>query len=317
MQASEAKLETRLPRAVLRKSAELKEKFGGPVNGTEPKPAPAVTETPPADPPNAVVTANPAEPPAPTPEGDPRENDLNYWKQRFNVTAGVLRVERDDRKVQMAALNQRVTELTEEINTLRAAKAADAPIDLGQFYTPEQIEEMGEEVAAAQIKAVLKTVRAELKSAFDAEVKPLREARETRAADEAQDRRTRFLDKLAELVPDYPEIDVPGPFHEWLASPNDDGIVRQEILDRHVGAFNAEGVARMFQAYKALSKRPVPQVSPNGSGAAPSGALPRSDASLTPPSPAEIKEYYKLAAMNKVTKEQKARFEARLKLITG
>src|ERR1044071_9827121 len=271
MQASEALNETRLPRAIVRQSADLKAKYGGPVNA-EPETTPAVDAPPvqPVEPPATTAETQPVQP-----EADPRENDPQYWKHRFKVTEGVLRAERNDRKAQAAVMNQRITELMDENRQLRTTAPA-APTDLGKFFTPEQIEEMGEDVARAHVNAIERHVKEEVGKVIEAELKPLRHAQATTAEDEANDRKAAFLDKLAELVPDYAEIDVPGPFHEWLASLNDAGVKRQEILDRHCGVFNAQGVAKVFKDFKKTQERPTPPIAPNGSGATPS-AVPVQD----------------------------------------
>lgn len=313
MQASEARNETRLPRVVLQKSAELKAKYGGPVN-----PAPNEPENP--DQPVAPVApaGTAAESPA-APDADPRKSDPAYWEQRFNVTSGVLRAARDDHKVQVQALNQRIAELMEENNELRAAKVASTPVDLGRFYTPEQIEEMGEDVARTQIEAIEKVIRAELTQVLETQVKPLREAQQHKAQEAKADAQAAFLDKLAELVPDYVEVDTPETgFHDWLKTFTDDGIERQEILNRHVAAGSAEKVAKVFQDFKQTVKRPVPPITPNGTGATPTTTVtPNANAGLTEPTPAEMKDYFKRAALGKVQEKERVEFEARMKLMTG
>src|ERR1700759_2086498 len=100
MQASQAKNEVRLPRAVAERSARLQASLDARAAAeTEPKP-------PVASPPAAET------PPAPTPPAaDPRESDPAYWKQRHKVTEGLLRVERDGRIADAQAHAQRVSEL--------------------------------------------------------------------------------------------------------------------------------------------------------------------------------------------------------------
>lgn len=309
MQASEALNETRLPRAIVRQSADLKAKYGGAVNRPpEPEPSPAADPTPSQD-----VAAAPTVEPPPATEADPRENDPQYWKHRFKVTEGVLRAERNDRKAQAAVMNQRITELMDEVRQLQATTPTP-PTDLGKFFTPEQVEEMGEDVARAHMSAIERHVKDEVGKVIEAELKPLRHAQARTAEDEANDRKAVFLDKLGELVPDYAEIDVPGPFHDWLATENDDGVKRQEILDRHVGALNAQAVAKIFASFKRTQERPTPPIAPNGSGATPTAVLPKQHAT-SPPSRDEIKAFYKAKTFGKVTPEQIARFEERMKLL--
>jgi hypothetical protein len=80
---------------------------------------------------------------------------------------------------------------------------------------------------------------------------------------------------------------------------------------------NALKVAKLFKDYLASKAPPPPPVAAVGRGAAPADELPPGDAIETqPPSPAEIKEFYKRSALGKVTDQQRASFEARLKLRT-
>lgn len=312
MQASQAKNETRLPRAVLRQSAALQARF---VEETlEPKTDPTAEVVPPVDVPSPQAVT-PVESKS-TPDADPRENDPAYWKQRFNVTAGVLRAERDDRKVQVAELNRWLTELREQVEVLQATKPTE-PVDLGKYFTPEQVEELGEETCRAHVAMIETTIKDQISAAVTKEIKPLQDQRRIQEENALQDRKTQFLDKLGELCPNYVEIDVEGSgFHDWLAERNDDGIVRQKVLDTHVMAFNAEQVARVFKAFMKTKESPTPPVAPHGRAA--SGTSAPQGPVLRPPTDAEIRDFYKRAGFKTgVTDRERAEFDARMKLRTG
>lgn len=292
MQASAP--EMKLPRALVRRNAELMEKYGGPVNQK------------PEGEPEAITTVEPPAPPA----ADPRESDPAYWKQRFTVTSGILRTERDDRKVEKATLNQRITELEAELQAARTS-APDHEGDLGEFFTPEQIEEMGEPAARATYNAIKKQVKDQVGAAL----KPITTRAEAAKADEATDRKNAFLDKLIELVPTYEEIDSSDEWKGWLAEDDEGtGIRRQAILDKHVVAFNATRVAKMFKEYLQTQERPTPPITPNGTAATPSTTLPKAT-TVTAPTSVEIKDFYKRAALGKVKPKEQAEFEARMALL--
>lgn len=311
MQASQAKNETRLPRAVLRRSEAIQADIDARKAATEPKTDPAEV-TAPVDP--SQATAAPAETKS-TPTADPRENDPAYWKQRFKVTAGVLEAERNDRKAQVVEFNRRLTEMQEQIVKLQAT-APKTPTDLGKYFTPEQVEEIGEETCLAHVTAIEKAVKEQLSGLVEQEIKPLRDQRKEQDEAALQERKAQFLDKLIELCPDYAEIDVPGTgFHEWLAEPNDDGIVRQKILDTHVMAFNATQVARVFKAFMKTKEVPTPPVAPHGKGA--SGSPTVSGPVLTAPTDAEIRDFFKRSSLNKVSDRERVEFDARMKLRAG
>lgn len=310
MQANAAN-ETKLPRALVRKNAELKLKYGGPVNETPESETLEAVEAPPAE--TAVTAVEPTPTPAPAVVTDPREADPEHWKHRFNVTAGILRKEREDRKAQVAELTQRINELMVELQAARDS-APSGPVDLGEYFTPEQIEEIGEPAALAMATTIKQQIRNEVSKAIKTQVEPLRTAKETEVADRQQERMQAFTDRLAELVPNYVEIDESDEWKAWLMEENEDGIERQDILNKHLKVLNADRVAGMFRAYLAPKTRPTPPITPNGTGATPAAAVAKTS-QLTRPSPAEIKDFFKRAKLNKVTPQERARFDERMALL--
>jgi len=309
MQASQAKNETRLPRAVLKVSEALKAHIDA---RNEPKTDPVDPNAPPAQP-SAEAT-----PPAdPNPPADPRATDPAYWKQRFEVTAGVLKAEREGRKTDALAFQQRITELGEQLRSAQATvQPSNTAVDLGQFFTPEQINLLGEDEATAIAKAALGTAQKAVKEAIDAEIKPLKEATKAAAEQTALERKTAFQDKLTEVSPNWAAIDQEQGWLAWLAEENEQGVERQTLLDAHVKKGDATRVGAMFNAYLKSKELPVPPVTPNGSGAGPGGEPPPkpNPEGLTKPTAAETKDFYKRAALRKVTDQERAAFEARLKL---
>lgn len=315
MQATPASNETRLPRQVLKRSAAIAER----IQARESEAVPAAEATPPAQPSEAAATPaapQPAAPAAPAP--DPRENDPAYWRQRFKATEGVLRVERDERVAEVRSLKQQVAELQDQVRNLQAS-APPAAIDLGQFLSPEQIETLGEEEAGAVVKAALNVAQAEVRKVVEAEIKPLREQRANDEANAAKSVRARFEEGLTELVPNYAEVDATDGWRQWLAQEVDiegmGAVQRQVLLDQNVSAGDVKKTAAMFQAYLKTLTPPAPPVAPRGTGAVPSGEEPTpAMAGLRGLTSAEIKEFFKRAAMGKVTEQERVTFEARRKL---
>src|SRR6185295_987278 len=124
MQASQAKSsDVTLPRAILRRSANIEARIAARNAETETPPA---EQVPPVNPVSEPVAAPPVEVPTSpvelVPVTDPRETDPAYWKQRFKVTEGVLRSERSQRQAETADVNRRMTELQEQIRALQAEK---------------------------------------------------------------------------------------------------------------------------------------------------------------------------------------------------
>ncbi len=315
MSASVASNETRLPRAVVRQSAAIAARFAP----AEPVTSPAADPTAPAAQPASgpATTVDPAAHPA----VDPRENDPNYWKQRFSVTSGILAKERSDRQSERNELNRRLTELQTQSQSPKAA-VPDAPIDLSKFYTPEQIEQYGEEQCRVMAKTAMDAAKQTAQSLIDAAVQPLKEERQREVADAVKAKKDTFYAKLGELYPEYATDDLDPRWCDehtgWLAQEDENGVVRQQLLNIHLQSLDAPKVAKMFKQWKAsITAAPlVPPVTPSGSGAAPSdaGAPPATGTATGAPSDQEVKDYYKKSALGKVKDDERVAFEARMKL---
>ena len=324
MQASQPSNETRLPRAVLKKGAAVAARFAA---RDEPETPPAATPAPPAAPPSAVVVDTP-DPNAPTPgaaAADPRENDPLYWKQRFQATAGRLRVREDEHKEAIKALRLENDQLRGQISTLQTSSQpqAGSTIDLNQFFTAKQIEDLGEDDARAIAQAALTAAMQTAKQAIETEVAPLRKQREDDAKEAAKERRRKFDEAIEARVPNWREIDVSQDWLDWLDERDPvTKAIRGEVLDALCRSLDAEPVAAMFEDYLRSKTRAQPPVAPAGNGAAPSGDIPPAvpeAAGTGYPSKAEIKDFYTRSAIKKpgqvgfVTEAERAKFEARLK----
>lgn len=321
MQASQAKDSTvSLPRAVLRRSAAIDARIAERNAEPEPPPADPVVETPPE-------AATPVETPPPAvvpnaPQADPRENDPLYWKQRFKVTEGVLRSERTQRQTEAQETNRRLTELQEQVRTLKAATPKpDDVIDVKQFFTEAQIEQFGEDQCEAMARAATKSAKAEVQKAVEEAVAPLKEQNTRTEEQQIAAKKQAFTDRLGELVPNYAEIDVEPAWIDWLRQEDETtGLERNQILQAHIQALHAPRVAKVFADYiRSKRQTPVPPIAAKGDGAGPSGGPPPQAApgSLKAPSDAEVKEYFKRSALGKVKDAERVAFEARMKLRTG
>lgn len=332
MQPNTASNDTKLPRAVLRRSAEIKARIDA-------------RRTPEPDQPNhagdAAPAATPAAPPAPpvdaqpqAPAGDPRDSDPAYWKQRFSVTEGILRSERAARTAQTEGLHQRVAELEGQLRSLQATAKPTEKIDIAQFYTPEQIAQYGAEQCEVMAETAMRAATATAQKLIDAAVQPIKQERERAAVNDATNAKQAFTDKLTELYPKWPTADVDPRWLAWLAEEDENEVVRQTILNVYIDKGNATGAAKMFRAWEksvapaVVPPPPAPPITPSGSGANPGpenpGApSPASAADATPPTSAEIKDFYKRAATIRpgrpgyVTDSDRVKFEARLALRNG
>ncbi len=323
MQPSQAPT-LKLPRAVLRRSAAIEARYA-------PKPLDEPETPNPADP-NAPVATAPAVPVAPTadpqppaPAGDPRDSDPDYWRQRFQVTEGILRRERTDRRTENEGLHQQMTELQGQVRALQAQSSPTQKIDVTKYFTPEQIELYGAEQCETMAATAERAASTKAEELINAAVQPLKDAQARTATNDAAAKQQAFTDKLTELVPDWQAIDIDPGWLAWLAEDDENGAQRQELLNIHIRNQNAVACGRMFTNWKATQARApappparMPPVAPSGSGAAPGDT--HAAAPVAPsgaaghPSKEEKKAYFTRSALGKVKEAERAEFEARLAL---
>ncbi len=310
---------TPLPRAIVRQSKRVAELL----ESQNPNPAIA---TPPAN--DAAIVVEEPSPPAPqapaAPAADPRESDPNYWRQRFNVTQGMLEKERRDRVADQQAFQRDTDQLRVELRTAKQSQtAAPADIDLTKYFTPEQIEQYGEEQCKTLAKVADRVAREQTQSAIAEHLQPIQAQREQDAQATERERTAKFYDTLAAEVPDYEAVNATDGWKEWLSVIDEpSGYQRQDLLQRHAQVHDAGRVARMFNEYKATLKAPTapPVAVRSGGGPAQAPAAPDPLAAKGYPSKAEIKAFWTRAATKRrgqpgfVTDQERAEFEARCRL---
>lgn len=324
-QASQPSNETRLPRAVVRRvSAATAPRTPA---STDPEPPAAAA---PSDAPNAPAAAVPDAnaPKAPATPEDPRHSDPTYWKHRFEAVAGRLRAREDEHKAALSALRQESDQLRSEILRLQQAAPASAPqatVKLEEFFSPEQIKNLGEEDATAMAQAAVAAAMKIARETVANEIKPLLTRQQEDSEAQAKRQVAEFEEAIEEAIPNYRVLDKDEGWLTWLDGEDEStGMVRQEILTRHCARLDAPKVIKMFQTYLALAAPPAPPappVTPAGSGAS-GGDTPPAPAQRGTgyPSQAEIRDFYRRSATKKptdpgfVTDKERADFEARLKL---
>lgn len=327
-QASQPSNETRLPRAVVNRVANATASR----TARQPDPEPTAAAAP-SDDPNAPAAAVPDAnaPKAPNPPEDPRHSDPTYWKHRFEAVAGRLRAREDEHKATVSALRQENDQLRAEILRLQQAAPAStsqATINLSEFFTSEQIKNLGEEDATAMAQAAVTAAMKIARETVATEIKPLLNRQQEDSEAEAKRKVREFEDAIEDAVPDYKTLDKDEGWLAWLDEEDEaTGLVRQEILTSHCARLDAPKVVKMFQAYLAQAAAAAPQVpeppvAPSGSGANGGDTppqLPRG-AGTGYPTQAEIKDFYKRSATKKpgdvgfVTEKERTEFEGRLKL---
>jgi len=327
MTASPALNETRLPPAIQRRVAATQARIDA-RQATKTDPTPPAAETPPAVPP----TETPPAPTAPAPVAPPvdaRESDAAYWKQRWNTTDGILKAQARAHAEEMQRISGQIANLQSQLTEARSRPASADTIDVSRFFTPEQVDKYGEDQCRETVRIALAAAQAEVQRVVDTQVKPLAEARAQDRADEVKRRDQQLRDQVTELVPDWEHIEATDP--GWFAFLTEDhpatGGPRQELLTHHVTRRNAKGIAQLFNEYRQSlvppaapipPAPPAPPVTPHGSGAVdsvPPVTIPVAAGGV--PSNAEVRAFYKRAALGQVSDQERVNFEARAKLRTG
>lgn len=310
--------DSRLPRAVQRQMTRVRaiEAAAKQGPGTDPAatdPPPAPTPSDPAAPPAGAQPATPAA------NADPRRADPDYWDRRIASLNGVLRKEREAHAAEVEGLHQRVVELEEEVATLKAQPSApSSSIDLGKYFTPEQVERIGEDEAMSMAQAAEKASQAAVTAALakvEATLKPMREQQKRDTDRGAAQKHRDFIAAVEAEVPDLIELNNTQGWIDWLAlSDGNSAFTRQEALDRHQDSRDAPAVVKLIKAYKATLETPAPPIAPAGDTTTSTTSLELTRPGLKPLDKSDITGFYKRAALGKVTDAERAEFEARLKL---
>lgn len=314
-QAQPALNEPRLPRAVQRQVARTNEIVEAERKRREPGTDPVATSTTTVEP-----AAPPVEPQPPTPAtSDTRRNDPAYWERRIATLTGFWNKDRQTYVQEIEGLHQRVVELEEENATLKARPSApSSSIDLGKYFTPEQVERIGEEEAMSIAIAAEKAAQTAADAAFDrmkASMKPAQERQQRDADREAAQKQRDFVAALEAEIPDIQELNKTQGWLDWLVQADgDSAFTRQETIDRHQDALDVPAVIKMVKAYRKTLEVPAPPIAPASDTTRTETPITQLAAAGKHPSTAEIREFYKRAALNKVTDAERVEFEARLKL---
>jgi hypothetical protein len=210
---------TRHPRiqAAAQLDAEMAANFGKPAKSQpQPQPAPAITT---AEAANSQQTGRIELPPIP-PNSQPQAPDGDreaYWNQRLSTQAGMLK--------SLTRQNEELTELVQQLQQqLQARPAAPAaPPTLLDYFSQEDIDELGEDYCRRQLGAMLKLE----KRSADLTAQAVRQAvapLETKLAESSKNDLTRkqqaFYDQLNREVSGWDGWAVKGKedprFSEWL-----------------------------------------------------------------------------------------------------
>lgn len=233
------------------------------------EPAPEADPTPEVESvePEAVAPSEPeaqeqVAPEAPTqPQPTSREEDANYWKQRFATVQGMLNAQSGQFRDLQAQVQALTTELSE------AKKTKVEPSKEEPLVTEKDVEAFGSDLINLQERVAKKAI-AEAKEQFQdiinhqSEYIRQLESRlgnvDQQVAASAQDR---FYTALGQQVPDWEAVNGDQRFLNWLSEVDSlTGVARQVYLDDAANRLDLARTAAIFQAFKAtLPKVDAPQ----------------------------------------------------------
>lgn len=233
------------------------------------KPAPEDTET-------STKDSAPAEPTQSkdtdvsqsTPQADePRQGDSDSteaispgdgvdYKNQYLSLKGKYDAEIPRMAQELRAVKSEKAELEKRLSALEQAK--EQAQDTAQPMSKEVIERLENEFGQDFAQLIMDVVRAELKGQQTPIIDELEALRKTQKESAEQ----RFMQELAQLVPEWRQINVDAQFHAWLAQTDPlSGRTRQELLDAAGQSLDAQRVSAIFSAFKATQGAPSAKAS--------------------------------------------------------
>jgi hypothetical protein len=238
---------------------------------------PAAPEPPPA----APAPQPPAPPPPPPPQPQPQSEN---WQAKYLTLQGMFNAE-------VPKLQGQLRETLAEIERLKATAPEPArepttttpasPKDIETFGADlaEFVQRIANDVARSYLSNISGHI-AELRG----EIVSLRGETGTTVAKQQKTEQELCLQRLGQLVPDYQQIDVQPGFHAWLAEEEGfTGIQRQALLNQALQNSDANRLAQIFNAYKAVSGQQAPmQQTPQPQPPAPNPARAELERQVSP-----------------------------------
>ena len=215
-----------------------------------------------SQPPAPPQDPSPPPPPAPTPPTPPAPPPVD-WEQKFKTLQGKY--------------NAELPALRNEVQQLRRAQAPaptpPAPTPAPKpTMDPKDIESFGAEMIE-MVGRYAQQVAQQLNDKFEARIVAIEERINGVGQKAEVAREQAFFAVLAELVPDWEQVNIDDRWLAWLAEVDSfSGIVRQELLNNAQHNADARRAAAIFNAFKAQFAAPAPvspppaQLQPSTSG---------------------------------------------------
>jgi len=185
-----------------------------------------------------------------------REDDADYWKQRFNTVQGMLNAQSAQFTEQLRAANERIQALASDLEKQKETRTAPQVDDKDAETFGEDLTEaidrrakrMAESLVAEQTQSLLNHIQQ-----LETKLGSVNQQVEVSTQD-------RFYSHLEQLAPTYRETNQDQGFLTWLGEIDPVyGEPRQAALDAAAQKLDAERVAQIFKAYESLTGKQVAQ----------------------------------------------------------
>lgn len=224
-----------------------------------------------APPPEVEAPAAAPTPPTNTPA---RKDTEETWEHRYKTLQGMhnrnmadMRTRLDQLAAQNEALNQQVKE------------SSAPPAKPETMVDPKDSEVFGQDLVD-MVTRVAERMFGSAVQAFDKRIGAIESRLTGTTQAVAQTAESVFLANLKERVPDYEAINTDQDFLLWLGEEDPVyGVPRQRALTSAAEALDANRVAKIFLAYKALTAQAAPKTAPTSqlerqTSPSPSGTAP-------------------------------------------
>jgi len=273
-----------LPQTIERQAAEAEQLQKDIYEDQAPTPEgeqPASTETPNATP-ETTADVIPISPPA---EPAPREEDVVYWKKRFETVQGKLDAEMPRLFEQLREQGETIKQLSTQLQA-KEQQETPSPAAFESLVTQTDVDAFGDDL----IDAMRRTAREEFSRVVAADRAALEQrlgAMETNVGQVGQQVQKTTLDTfwgaVTGLVPDWPVVDQNPAWIAWLdTSPEYAETTYRELASQAIQRGNPQKVAKLVDTWKKeTGQQEAPAVPPTEESSSPQSELERQVAPST------------------------------------
>lgn len=195
--------------------------------------------------------------------GEATKAKRNDWKKRYiNYKASTDSTIHQQRQ-EIISLTEANLNMSKQIDELakQVANLSSNEVKIEDLISDEQREIIGEETLDAlqklQKASVDKQV-APLKAELEAERVRKLEAAQSKLSTDKETIRLQFISRLAQVVPDYAEIDSNPQFINWMDEADEDsGLTRRYIFKQAQGLGDVGRVAGFMKEFKRITSQPA------------------------------------------------------------